>query len=156
MERAEGESLRTAETVPGVSPICWATAFSVITTGFWPLVLICPMIGSIVFSRCLVTLQDHFTNCQALVSDSRHARTGTTVAKKSTRKVPNNLFLEDPVPSVVKSYPVPGAAMPLHNVGCSAATRSRQKTECTSNRGPAKRMRDECQSDRQRRLVLQG
>src|SRR6266849_2716387 len=36
IERAEGESLRTAETVPGVSPRCSATALSVTTGAFWP------------------------------------------------------------------------------------------------------------------------
>src|SRR5580698_10745407 len=43
MDRADGESLSTAETVPGVNPTCWATAFSVMTAGPWPDFLICPM-----------------------------------------------------------------------------------------------------------------
>ncbi len=44
MERAEGESLRTAETVPGVSPKCCATALRVTTSGFWPGFFTCTMI----------------------------------------------------------------------------------------------------------------
>jgi hypothetical protein len=44
MELAEGASLSTAETVPGVSPTCCATIFSVTTADFgrgfldWPMI----------------------------------------------------------------------------------------------------------------------
>src|SRR5258708_2969913 len=44
MERAEGASFRTAETVPGVNPTCWATTLRVTTADFWRDFLICPMI----------------------------------------------------------------------------------------------------------------
>src|ERR1700726_3075042 len=45
MERAEGALFRTAETVPGVNPTCWATTLSVTTPDFWRDFLICPMFG---------------------------------------------------------------------------------------------------------------
>src|SRR5579863_1448439 len=40
IERAEGESFRTAETVPGVSPTCSATALSVTTVDLEPVLLV--------------------------------------------------------------------------------------------------------------------
>src|SRR5437588_12085344 len=44
IDRAEGASFRTAETVPGVKPTCWATTLRVTTADFWRDFLICPMI----------------------------------------------------------------------------------------------------------------
>src|SRR5580658_7431033 len=43
IERAEGESLSTAETVPGVSPTCLATALSVTTVDVGPVLLVWAM-----------------------------------------------------------------------------------------------------------------
>src|SRR5436309_1615495 len=44
MARADGESLRTAETVPGVRPRCCATALRVMTPDIWPDLLFRPMV----------------------------------------------------------------------------------------------------------------
>src|SRR5208283_2366700 len=45
MERDDGALLRTADTVPGVSPKCWATVLSVTTAGFLRELLSWPMIS---------------------------------------------------------------------------------------------------------------
>src|SRR6202008_341074 len=65
MDRAEGESLSTAETVPGVRPKCCATALSVMTCGFWPGFLTCTM-GAYKSFLVIVSL-----NCPEIVPDTR-------------------------------------------------------------------------------------
>src|ERR1700704_2745894 len=70
MERAEGASFRTAETVPGVRPTLWASTLSVTTTGFRPNFLLWPMnygrLRSVLGPLELYASDDLYNRCATL------------------------------------------------------------------------------------------
>src|SRR5882672_2497286 len=89
MERADGASFRTAETVPGVSPTCWATTLRVTTADFWRNFLICRM-SEIVSSLaqhpdlgCQTTLYQKRTLSKCKCSKLFSRRTHSSISNES-------------------------------------------------------------------------
>src|SRR5271165_931143 len=96
MERADGASLRTAETVPGVSPRCCATVFSVTTGGFWPDFLVGAVFPSGLFLNHPSNLENY---CKAEMKfrlmPSHSARCSVSIRSTRRTEYTNSKSLEE-------------------------------------------------------------
>src|SRR6266446_8554033 len=133
IERAEGESLRTAETVPGVNPRCSATALSVTTGAFWPGFLVGAMgyfQTSGPWEWAVSRTNDLITN---LVSRTVHALVGCrrSVRRRCTPKPALRLKSGCACDHTTKCGRV---VMSSRSARCWALLRLLRRTECRGSR----------------------